>query len=129
MKNFNKTWGYWSFWCLPFITIPSRTPSVPKLPQNCWGSTGPGSWNDMEKCPGGQRFCVCISNTWEYLYTVFSPVVVTPCINTLPSISTSQLNSPAVREKSYQSLIVRPIRVKQEAIRAIGKHEMILMSS
>lgn len=49
----------------------------------------------MEKCPGGQRFRVCISNTWEYLYTVFSPVVVTPRISTVPSVSTSQLKSPA----------------------------------
>lgn len=80
-----------------FITIPSSIPSVPKFPENYWGPTGPGNWNEIEKCPGGQRFCDSISNIWENLYTVFSPVVVTPRINTLPSVSTSQLNSPAVK--------------------------------
>lgn len=86
---------------MPFITIPSRIPSVPKLPENCWGSTIPGSLNKMENRPGGQRFCDCISNIWEYLQTVFSPVAVTPFINTLPSLSTSQLNSPATRINFY----------------------------
>jgi len=86
-----------------FITIPSRIPSVPKLPEKWCGSTGPGSRKDKVNWPGGQRFWVCISKTWEYLYTVVSPVIVTPDINTFPSVSTSHRSSSAGINLSYVS--------------------------
>lgn len=55
----------------------------------------------IEKGPAGVRFWVCISKTWENLFTDFSPVVVTPLINILPVGSTVQLNSSAERKTNY----------------------------
>ena len=81
-----------------FITTPSRIPSVPKLPENSWGSTGPGNWNMTVKGPDGHRFWVCITNAWENRKTLFSPVTVSPFISTLPSLSTSHWNAPALEE-------------------------------
>lgn len=42
-----------------FFTTPMNIPSV-KSPLNCWSSRQPGSWNVMEKSPGGQRFRVSL---------------------------------------------------------------------
>jgi hypothetical protein len=89
-----------------FFTTPSKIPSIPKEPENCCWSTGPGSWNEIEKCPGGHRFCVCIWKIWEFLHTIFSPVVVTPFITTFPSGSTSQRKPSAVRKWQQGSVNV-----------------------
>jgi hypothetical protein len=78
---------------LSFITIPSRIPVEPKLPENSLGSTLPGNWKDTVKGPDGHRCWVCVWNTRDLLKTFCSPVVVVPLIMTLPSHSTSQLNS------------------------------------
>lgn len=79
-----------------FFTLPSRMPSTPKERVQRCSSTGPGSSNEIEKCPGGQRFRVHISKTWECLRTILSPVAVIPFMTTLPVGSISQLNVPAV---------------------------------
>jgi len=93
-----------SFHCdFAFITTPSNTPSVPNFPSKLCGSTGPGNRKDMANLPGGQRFLVCILNAWEYLYIVASPVIVTPLINIVPSIPTSQENSAAIINPNYVS--------------------------
>lgn len=67
-----------------FLTTPSKVPSEPKTVVT-WLSIGPGSWNETENSPGGQRFCDCIWNTILCFLTVFSPVDVTPLIVTFPS--------------------------------------------
>ena len=70
---------YWRLLSHLFLTTPSKIPSIPKEPENCWLSTGPGSWNEIEKCPGGHRFCDCIWKIWEFLHTIF----FTSCCYTL----------------------------------------------
>ena len=95
-----------------FFTIPSKIPLIPKPPEICRSSTGPGSWNEIEKGPGGHRFWVCILKIWKFLHTIFSPVVDTPFIKILPSGLTSQLNLPAVAKS-----VIRTGSVINNAIR------------
>ena len=79
---------------LCFSTMPSRMPSVAKVPVKSLGSTGPGKWNATEKGPGGHSEQVCMWNVRMPRVTTTSPVVVVPLMVTWPSHSTSQLNSP-----------------------------------
>lgn len=57
----------------------------------------------MENSPGGQRFCVSISNTMPCLRTFFSPVVVIPLINIFPFGSTYQLNVSGIKKGGHHN--------------------------
>lgn len=90
-----------------FFTIPSNIPSFPEPSCIPSGSTGPGSLNEMEKSSGGQKLLVYNSNYMPCIWDIFSPVVVTPLMNTFPLGSMYQLNVSGTTKYVIRAVISR----------------------